>query len=138
MTFNEAMALQPMWVQIWLNILLLGAFILPLSFLIWKQSRMAGIVTLVVSVLAALGVSWMYGQMGYVKLLGLPHVILWLPLAVYLWRQIRRTDMPQWPRRLMSVTLAIIVISLAFDIVDVARWVLGEREAQAGTLATVE
>ena len=134
MTFGEAMALQPTWVQIWLNVLLLGAFILPLSFLIWRQSRVAGIATIAVSVVAGFSIAWMYSQLGYVKLLGLPHVILWTPLAVFLWRQIRRADMPAWPRRLMSVSLVIIVISLVFDYADVARWLLGEREAMAGTL----
>ncbi|QXT38900.1 hypothetical protein [Gymnodinialimonas ceratoperidinii] len=135
MTFNEAVALQPMWVQIWLNVLFAGAFVLPLGFLIWRESRLAGVLTLGASVLAALATTWMYGQMGYVKLLGLPHIILWTPLAVYLWRQIRRADMPLWPRRLMSVTLVIIVISLLFDYADVARWILGERAPMAGTLA---
>lgn len=135
MTLNEAMALQPMWVQIWLNVLFLGAFVLPLGFLVWRQSRMAGALTLAASVLAGLAITWMYGQMGYVKLLGLPHIVFWTPLAVYLWRQIRRPDMPAWPRRLMGVTLAVIVISLMFDYVDVARWILGERVPMAGTLA---
>ncbi|ABD54542.1 hypothetical protein [Jannaschia sp. CCS1] len=136
MSFEEALALQPTWVQIWLNVLLFGAFILPLSFLIWRQSRLAGAVTVVTSVVAGLAITWMYAQMGYVKLLGLPHVVLWTPLALFLWRQIRRVDMPVWPRRLMSVSLVIIGISLAFDYVDVARWVLGERAAMAGTLPT--
>lgn len=134
MTFNEAMALQPMWLQIWLNVLLLGAFVLPLSFLFWRQSRIAGVVTLAAALIAAFAIMWMYDQLGYVKLLGLPHVILWTPVAVYLWRQIRRADMPVWPRRLMSVSLVIMAISLAFDYVDVARWVLGERTAMSGTL----
>ncbi len=134
MSFAEAMALQPTWVQIWLNVLLLGAFILPLSFLIWRASRIAGVLTLAASLLSAVSINWMYGQMGYVKLLGLPHIVFWTPLAIYLWRQIRRPDMPVWPRRLMSVTLVVITISLAFDYVDVARWLLGERDAVAGTL----
>ncbi len=134
MSFAEAMALQPTWVQIWLNVLLLGAFILPLSFLIWRASRIAGVLTLAASLLSAVSINWMYGQMGYVKLLGLPHIVFWTPLAIYLWRQIRRPDMPVWPRRLMSVTLVVIAISLAFDYVDVARWLLGERDAVAGTL----
>lgn len=133
MTFGEAIALQPVWVQFWLNILGVGAFIVPVSFLIWRQSRIAGIVTLVTVMLAGGAIFWMYSQMGYVRLLGLPHVVLWTPLAVYLWRQIRRADMPVWPRRLMGATLAVIVVSLVFDYVDVARWVLGEREAVAGT-----
>ena len=134
MTFGEAVALQPQWVQIWLNFLLLGAFILPLSFLIWRQSRVAGCAAVGASLLAGVAISWMYGQMGYVRLLGLPHVVFWTPLGIYLWSQIRREDMPVWPRRLMSVSLGIIVISLMFDYVDVARWLLGEREPFAGTL----
>ncbi len=134
MSFAEAMALQPTWVQIWLNVLLVGAFILPLSFLIWRASRMAGVLTLAASLLSGVSINWMYGQMGYVKLLGLPHIVFWTPLAIYLWRQIRHPDMPVWPRRLMSVTLVVIAISLAFDYVDVARWLLGERDAVAGTL----
>lgn len=134
MSFAEAMALQPTWVQIWLNVLLVGAFILPLSLLMWRASRMAGVLTLAASLLSAVSINWMYGQMGYVKLLGLPHIVFWTPLAIYLWRQIRRPEMPVWPRRLMSVTLVVIAISLAFDYVDVARWLLGERDAVAGTL----
>ncbi|WP_341860988.1 hypothetical protein [Gymnodinialimonas sp. 57CJ19] len=135
MSLADAVAVQPFWVRTWVIILVLGAYFLPVSFLIWKQSRVAGVLTLGASILAAYGVSWMYDQLGYVKLLGLAHVVFWTPLAVYLWRLVRREDMPIWPRGLMSVSLAIIVISLAFDYVDVGRWVLGEREALAGTLA---
>ena len=133
MTFNEAVALQPAWVQIWLNILLFGVFLLPLSFLFWRQSRLAGIVTLAAAALGAGGVFWLYAQLGYVRLLGLPHILLWTPAAIYLWSQIRRADMPAWPRRLISISLVVIVISLAFDVADVGRWLLGEREALPGT-----
>ena len=31
MTLNDAMALQPAWLMVWINILLLGAFILPIG-----------------------------------------------------------------------------------------------------------
>ncbi|WP_298297503.1 hypothetical protein [uncultured Litoreibacter sp.] len=127
MSFEEAIALQPAWVGIWLNVLFLGAFVLPVALLFWKPSRMVAVWTLIASLLAGVSVVWMFGQMGYVKLLGLPHLILWTPLAIYLWRQIGRIDMPIWPRRIMWVILGIIVISLAFDYVDVARYILGER-----------
>lgn len=43
MTFQDATAQLPTWVQIWLNILLLGAFILPFSLFIWKQTCLAHI-----------------------------------------------------------------------------------------------
>ncbi|OBY24659.1 hypothetical protein [Leisingera sp. JC1] len=129
MTLEEAIATQPLWVQIWVNILFLGAFVLPLALLIWKPSRLAGLVTVAASVLAAGGVYWLYGQLGYVRLLGLPHVILWTPLAVWLWRQRMRADMPVWPQRIILVVYAVIAVSLAFDYVDVARYLLGERQA---------
>ena len=128
MTFAQAIAQQPLWVQYWMNWLLFAAFILPLALLIWRQSRIAGIATIVASMAAAGGIMWLYGKMGYVKLLGLPHIVLWTPLAIYLVMQIRRTDMPPWPQRIILVALATILISLVFDYVDVLRYVLGERQ----------
>ncbi|KIC28356.1 hypothetical protein [Leisingera sp. ANG-M6] len=129
MTLEEAIATQPLWVQVWVNILFLGAFVLPLALLIWKPSRIAGLVTVTASVLAAGGVYWIYGQLGYVRLLGVPHVILWTPLVVWLWRQQARPDMPVWPRRIILTVCAVIVVSLVFDYADAARYLLGERQA---------
>lgn len=127
MTFNEAMALQPAWVGLWTNVLMLGAFVAPLLLLIWKPSRKAGIVTLIASLLGGVAMQFMFGAMGYVKLLGLPHLIFWGPVVVFLIAQQARGDMPVWPRRIIWGIMAVICISLVFDFVDVARWVLGER-----------
>ncbi len=127
MTLEEAIAQQPQWVQIWLNILPLGAFVLPAVLLIWRQTRVAGIVSLVVSATAAYGVVWLYDRMGYVKLLGLPHLFLWTPLVIYLIGQFRRDDLPQIPRVLLGAVIATLLISLAFDFSDVIRYILGER-----------
>ena len=35
--------------------------------------------------------------------------------------------MTNWPRRIIWFIIAIICISLVFDFIDVARWILGER-----------
>lgn len=127
MTLEEAMALQPQWVVIWVYVLVAGAFVAPVVLLIWKASRKAGIITLIASLLAGFGVQMMFDAMGYVKLLGLPHLILWVPIVVFLMAQQARGDMPNWPRRIIWFIIAIICISLAFDFIDVVRWVLGER-----------
>ena len=127
MTLEEAMALQPQWVVIWVYVLVAGAFVAPVVLLIWKASRKAGIITLIASLLAGYGVHMMFDAMGYVKLLGLPHLILWVPIVVFLMAQQARGDMPNWPRRIIWFIIAIICISLAFDFIDVVRWVLGER-----------
>ena len=133
MTFNEAMALQPTWVGIWLNVLLLGAFIMPLALFIWRETRLTALITLIASILAAVPVNVMYTQMGYVKLLGLPHLFLWGPLVFYYLAQFRGTDLAIWPRRIMWFILLVIAISLAFDVFDVLRYILGDRTPMAGT-----
>jgi hypothetical protein len=127
MTLEEAITLQPPWVGYWLYWLTFGGLFLPLTLLIWKQTRLAAALAVASVVAGALGVSWLYGHMGYVKLLGLPHILFWTPLAVYFYRLIRREDMPPWPRRIMIVVLSTILISLAFDYTDALRYLLGER-----------
>jgi hypothetical protein len=129
MTFNEAVEQQPLWVQYWLYVLIFGILVFPLALLIWKQTRLTAVITVATSIIAGFGVSMLYDKLGYVKLLSLPHIILWTPLAYYLFRQINRNDMPMWPRRIMMAVLAIFVVSLLFDYVDVVRYVLGERAA---------
>ena len=127
MTLDEMIALQPAWVGYWVNWLFIGAFVLPLALLIWKETRITAVVTFVASVMGGAGVFYLYEQMGYVKLLGLPHIIVWVPLSFYLYKQINKPDMPLWPKRIMAVVLVTILISLVFDVADVARYILGER-----------
>jgi hypothetical protein len=127
MTFDQAVALQPQWVQYWLYWLLFGAFVLPLALFIWRQSRMAALFTLAAGIAAGLAVNWLFNSMGYTRLLGLGHIPFWTPLAIYLFYQWRRPDMPPWPRRIIFVVLATILVSLAFDYADVARYLAGER-----------
>lgn len=67
--------------------------------------------------------------MGYVRLLGLPHILIWTPLLAYLWGQVGRPDMPRAPRLILMVVMAVILVSLAFDYADTARYILGERAA---------
>ena len=125
--FDLIVSQQPQWIQIWMKILTLGAFILPFALLIWRQSRLVAVVTVVGTVLAALGVKFIFTQMGYVRLMGLGHIPFWTPLAIYLWFQQARADMPTPPRWIIRFALLTIVISLAFDYVDVIRYLLGER-----------
>jgi hypothetical protein len=126
MTLEEAIAQGPLWLQLWLNWLLFGAFILPLTLLIWRPTRLAGIAAIVASVIAAVSMMQMYEHMGYVKLLGLPHIIVWTPLAIYLFRLLR-TDLPNIARGVALVILATLLVSLAFDYTDALRYLLGER-----------
>lgn len=128
MTLTEAMAQHgPPWLGTWLMILLFGVFILPLGLLVWRSTRLVAVVCLVLGALGAFGVNWLYGQMGYVRLLGLGHIVFWTPLAIYLWRWFRSDEVGKIQQGIIGVSLAIVLASLAFDYVDAARYILGER-----------
>ncbi|MDA8585433.1 hypothetical protein N9L47_04090 [Rhodobacteraceae bacterium] len=129
MTLSEAIAQQPAWVGIWLNVMMVGAMLLPFSLLIWRASRLTAVVTFVANVGAVLSTGWLYSQLGYVKLLGLGHMVFWTPLIVLIVVQMRREDMPVWPRRIMAVVMVTMLISLVLDYIDVGRYLLGERTA---------
>ena len=127
MSFTEALVQQPMWVGLWLNWLVIGAFLLPLVLLVWHQSRLTGIVALLGSVISGVLINLMFLQLGHVKLLGLPHIIVWVPLLFYLNGQQKRPNMPVWPRRIIHVIMFTLVISLAFDTIATMQYLLGDR-----------
>ncbi len=127
MTFLEGLTHLPLWVRVWIAVLLFSIVVLPVALLVWRQSRLAAVLILTADGAAGFGVSRLYDAMGYVKLLGLPHIIFWVPLVIYLFTQLKRTDLPLWPRRIIAVVLAMLLVSLAFDCTDVARYLLGER-----------
>ena len=134
MTMQEAIALQPTWVGYWLMVLFLCAFILPAALLIWKQTRLTAIFALISSAAAGFATAMLYDAVGYVKLLGLPHIIFWTPLAIYLIVQLRKPNIPRLPRVIMVVILGAITISLAFDYSDLFRYLLGDRTPLEGTV----
>ena len=131
MTLEEAMADQAAWLNIWLPILMLGSMILPVVLLIGKPSRIAGIVAIIAGLLSFFAISWMYEQLGYVKLLGLPHVLFYTPVVIYFISRLRSGQLPKYAAWIMFASLVIILISLAFDYTDVARYFLGERTPTA-------
>jgi hypothetical protein len=132
MTFEEALAQQPQWVQIWVNLMaaiLVGSFI-TLRFS--RATRRDALVILLVNIPNVLLLQWMYAQLGYVRLLGLPHLIFWTPLAVYLALRLRDPAIVAPFRQVIWLLLAMMLISLAFDYTDVARYLLGERAPLTG------
>jgi len=121
MTMQETLTLLPEWLIWWFNWLVFAVAVLPLALLIWPQSRKVGVIAVAASILTGAAVYGMFRQMGYVKLLGLPH------LLVYLFRKQAKDAMPIAARWIIRVILVTLLISLAFDVVDVLRYILGER-----------
>ncbi len=127
MTLQETLTLLPDWLIWWFYWLVFAVAVLPLALLFWPQSRKVGLITVMASILTGAAVYGMFRQMGYVKLLGLPHLLIWGPLAVYLFRKQAKDAMPIAARWIIRVVLVTLLISLAFDVVDVLRYMMGER-----------
>ena len=130
MTLDEAMAAHgPDWLSIWMPVLFAGAFILPLSLLIWKPTRIAAVVSVIASFLGAFTTNLLYAKMGYVKLLGLPHILFWTPLVIYLYTVLRKPEVGKVPTVIITIVSIVILISLVFDYTDVIKYLLGDRAA---------
>lgn len=128
MTLDEAVALQPQWVQVWLVVLTVVTVALPLVLMVWKGTRLAGLIVLAATIAGGVGVQLIFDRMGYVRLIALPHVLLWTPALIYLLVIIRRARIGRWPTIVGGVLAAFITISLVFDYASVARYVAGERQ----------
>lgn len=114
----------PTWVQYWLTfmgiVLMLAA---PFS-IVRTEARWAALVML----LSLPAMIALHDAVGYVRLLGLVHVVLWTPFVIYLWQRrdkwrVGETLSGKW----IALLFATMIVSLAFDYADVARWLLGER-----------
>jgi hypothetical protein len=127
MSFQDALAQQPHWVQIWSVWIAIAIVGIPFALLIWRDTRVAGLAILVGTVVASIITYSIFLRLGYVRLLGLGHIIAWSPLVVYLWFFLRRTALPAFPHFLIYASLATLVVSLAFDVADTARYIAGER-----------
>jgi hypothetical protein len=127
MSFLDSLAAQPLWVQIWLSWMAFGAFLLPLLLFIWRETWLPASIIFMTHTLNSFAVMYLFKWLGYVKLLGLPHLVFWGPLIWYLVRLIRRESLPIWASRIFWVLITTITVSLVFDLVDTIRYVLGER-----------
>jgi len=128
MSFQDALAQQPDWVVYWVNWMTLIFGVSFVAFLFSRHTRGAALAVFLAYTAGVLMLFWLYAELGYVRLLGLPHVLFWTPLAIYLIWRLRDRQIPTPLRLLMGVLLATVVISLGFDYTDVARYLLGERE----------
>ena len=128
-TFAQAISLQPQWVQIWVMILM-ATNLSAVIFLFKKHAgklslRKEAILILASFIVAAIMINIMFNQIGYSRLLGLPHLIFWTP--VYVWLLVRykniRKAAPLFSYYLI-IYFIINAISLAFDANDVVRYFL--------------
>ncbi|MEC9368197.1 MAG: hypothetical protein VX871_05830 [Pseudomonadota bacterium] len=133
MTMEEHIAAGPQWVQHWIQWMTVVNMAAVLFLLRWKDGRIRwGYVEALVSLLTLVPIvvvmTWLFNSYGYVRLLGLAHVLFWTPLAIWLWTRLSRHPLKSVFGVYLRVLLATIVISLAFDYADVARHLMGDTK----------
>ncbi len=126
--FNEAMFMLANGPQTaWLYWMSFAITITPLVLIFSKATRLDAVIVFLVNLAMFIGMGWIYDLMGYVRLMGIVHVILWTPLFIYLVLRAKSGDMPLQCRLVMWMFAATLAISLFFDYTDVVRYLLGER-----------
>ena len=121
MNFMKTMLMMPKpWVG-WLGMLTFANFISPLIFITTLEGQVV-LGTGIVSAMIQMGI---FQAKGFVRLLGIGHSP-WIPMLVWLWPRL------DWDFSIFAYwILALIVLnslSLIIDAVDVARYLMGERD----------
>lgn len=113
---------EPWWLMTWITWLgLVNA--LSLAFLDHEEARWV----LAAWIASFITMQILYELFGYTRILGLAHMIFWIPLVIYLYRRLLRMVGPTVYESWIRVLLATIGLSLVIDSVDVLRYMLGDR-----------
>ena len=127
MSFHDAMFSFTGGIQVWFYWLGLAIVATPLLLAFSKATRRDAVIVLLTNICVIASMGWMYRQMGYVRLLGIVHVFLWTPLVVYLWRRAMSSEVTLPFRVVIWYFVATLLVSLAFDYIDVVRYLLGDH-----------
>ena len=130
MPFNEAMfMLANGWMTAWLYWMSFAIIVTPLVLVFSKATRLDAVIVLLTNIAMLVGMGWIYEQIGYVRLMGIVHVILWTPLFIYLFLRAKNGEMPLLCRLIIWMFVVTLAVSLVFDYTDAVRYLLGERES---------
>jgi hypothetical protein len=123
-SFLDDLRAGPAWIWFWVNFI--GAvFALAIPFAARRIEARAALLVMALTLPAMIA---LHSAVGYSRLLGVVHLVLWTPFAFWLWRRrdawrARETLAGKW----IVLLFATMLVSLAFDYADVTRWLMGER-----------
>lgn len=126
----------PTWVQAWIMVLLMPV---NLAALFFPLSGVALWVTLSFVFILVTNCSLLWMQSRLSRVMGLPHLVVWIPLEVYLLVQLTSNPNLSAAEFTLAAVVAIVnAISIAFDLWDAYRWLKGDRGFEwPGELATI-
>lgn len=118
----------PLWVQLWVGLILVPANALSFAVLDHWAGRWAALAALAV-VATNLPIMWI--ERGMSRLMAVPHLVIWGPLEVALLLRLANRVGPipleSLERTFVVILLVVNGISLAFDALDTLRWCRGGR-----------
>ena len=117
----------PWW--LWVGLLGTVNMVVPLFFLGSVEARVVLAGILVGVVVQAL----IIGRLGFVRLLGLGHIVAWVPMLLWLVPRLASLDAGTVFGRWLLAVVVLDLASLAIDFVDVARYLGGDRLPAPGT-----
>ena len=131
LSLTEAMAENmPTWLYFWLVPLVLTNLVAVL-FIVGRKAgqwifRIEALSIIVSFMLAAQIMEWIYGELGYVRLLGVGHLVGWTPAYLWIWSRRKHHD-PATTLfgKYLLVYLLMNGISLVIDFIDMIRYFVG-------------
>ena len=137
---NEAMppdlaaaaAMEHEWLRWWFRALI-ASNLAAIFFILTRRDgklrvRAESLAILASFVAVGITMNWMYAKVGYVRLLGLPHLIFWTPIFFWMLGKFRR-DAYSGPFKYYAFFFLVIVgTSLITDTSDLIRYLLGDHQ----------
>jgi hypothetical protein len=129
---NEAIATEPTWLQLWVLVLVVTNLV-ALLFVVGRRDgrfhvRYESIAILVSFFAAGAFMGWIYEQAGYVRLLGLAHLVFWTPAWVWILSRRRQIGTADLFGKYVHLYLGVAGLSLVIDAIDVVRYLVGDGE----------
>ncbi len=112
---------RPWWS--WIALLVLANGVVPLWFIPTFEAQVV-----LGCFLAAAGVQMaLFSRLGFVRLLGIGHLIFWVPMLTWLWPRAVSVGLDSHFGRWLWWVIVADLVSLLIDLADVVRYARGER-----------
>ena len=117
----------PWW--LWIGLLAAINFVAPLFFIGSLEARVV-LAAVMLGLVIQLAIA---SRLGFVRLLGVGHILVWVPMLLWLAPRLVNLDAATAFGRWLFVLVVVDLVSLVIDFVDVGRYLAGERQAASGT-----
>ncbi len=127
--FTRGLLAMPIHWQLWLALLVGTNLVVPLLFIERVEAQLViGAFLISMGLMTALT-----ARFGFSRILGLGHIIAWVPLLAFLWSRLPDAPSSDSFGLWLRVVIALDAASLVIDAVDVVRFFAGDRsETVAG------